>query len=276
MTHQNTTTFSSLGDAIKSRLKEVDETCPIHGCNLITAFGRDPICYECGKADKDKRDQELINEASDNYLKHKTQNWLKNHSIVLDYTLTNATFDNYESNGQEADSNKELALQIAREYYKGANYNSIFTGKAGTGKSHLSMSMLKVVNDYSKPYRKCLFVAVDELMRLIKDSFNNKQSYYTEHRMIKMLTEADLLVLDDLGAETGAITSDKVATDFTIRTLYAIINGRMAKPTIITTNLNSKDLAQKYDIKLVSRMFRGAEGHVIEFKSTKDKRKELF
>lgn len=93
--------------------------------------------------------------------------------------------------------------------------------------------------------------------------------------MIDLLTEADLLVLDDLGAETGAVTTDRTATDFTTRTLYAIINGRMNKPTIITTNLSSKDMAKMYDSKLISRMFRGAEGHVIKFEKTNDKRRTI-
>ncbi|MGX8233976.1 ATP-binding protein [Bacillus subtilis] len=273
MTHQNTTTFSSVGNILKEKMKEVDEVCPTHGCNLIAAFGKAPICMECGKEEKARKEKEMAEEASLAYYKRNTYSWLSKHSIFLDDTLRDASFDNYKTEDAETRRNKEMALNFAREYYKGATYNTIFTGKAGTGKSHLSMSMLKVVNEYSKPYRKCLFVSVDEMMRRIKDSFNNKDSYYTEQRMIDLLTSADLLVMDDLGAETGAITSDKTATDFTTRTLYAIINGRMNKPTIITTNLSSRDMAKMYDSKLISRMFRGTDGHVISFKETNDKRR---
>lgn len=272
MIHQNTTTFSSIADALKGQLHEVDELCPIHDCKLVSAFGKEPICLQCGQEEKAKQEKEMVDRISNNYYKRNTYSWLLKHSIFLDETLRRATFDSYHTEDKETAANKEKALQIAREYYKGATYNTIFTGKAGTGKSHLSMSMLKVVNEYSNPYRKCLFVSVDELMRRIKDSFNNRESYYTEQRMIDLLTEADLLVLDDLGAETGAVTSDRSATDFTTRTLYAIINGRMSKPTIITTNLSSKDMAKMYDSKLISRMFRGADGHVITFKETNDKR----
>ncbi|MFL2100066.1 ATP-binding protein [Desemzia sp. FAM 23989] len=275
MTHQNMTTFSSIGDVMNEKLRETDEICPIHNCKLITAFGREPICMQCGQEEKVKQEKEMTDRISNEYYKRNTYKWLSKHSIFLDETLKHATFEAYKTDDTETIGNKETALKIAREYYQGATYNTIFTGKAGTGKSHLSMSMLKVVNEYSKPYRKCLFVSIDELMRRIKDSFNNKESYYTEQRMIDLLTEADLLVLDDLGAETGAITSEKAATDFTTRTLYAIINGRTNKPTIITTNLNSKDMAKKYDSKLISRMFRGADGHVIKFEKTNDKRRTI-
>lgn len=272
MTHQNMTTFSSIGDALKGQLQEVDEVCPIHDCKLIAAFGKEPICMQCGQEEKEKKEKEMIERISDSYHKRTTYNWLGKHSIFLDETLRQATFDNYETNDKETAENKEKALSIAREYYKGGKFNTVFTGKAGTGKSHLSMAMLKIVNEYSAPYRKCLFVSVDELLRRIKESFSNKESYYTEQRMVDLLTEADLLVLDDLGAETGAITSEKTATDFTTRTLYAIINGRMNKPTIITTNLSGKDMRQMYDSKLISRLYRGADGHVIKFEKTNDKR----
>ncbi|WP_373792238.1 ATP-binding protein [Jeotgalibaca porci] len=275
MTQANMTTFSSMGDFFKERMVTTDIVCPTHGCNLVSAFDREPICMECIKIEKDKLEREMIERASAEYYKKNTYNWLGMHSIFLDDTLRHATFDSYQATDDETEHNKQLALNIARRYYKGANNNTIFTGKAGTGKSHLSMAMLQVVNEHSEPYRKCLFVSLDELMRRIKDSFNNKQSYYTEQRMIDLLTEADLLVLDDLGAETGAVTTERTATNFTTITLYAIINGRMNKPTIITTNLNSKDMAKMYDSKLISRMFRGAEGHVIKFEKTNDKRRTI-
>ena len=272
MTHQNMTTFSSIGDVMKEKLVEVDEVCEVHEINLVTAFGREPVCTECTREKINEENNQMLTEMTAVHYKKRTYDWLKEKSIFLDDSLKSSSFDSYRTEDNETEFNKNKALEIAREYYKGAKYNTIFTGKAGTGKSHLAMSMLKVVNEYSEPYRKCIFVSLDELMRRIKDSFSNGQSYYTEQRMIDLLTEADLLVLDDLGAETGAVTTDRTATDFTTRTLYAIINGRMNKPTIITTNLSSKDMAKMYDSKLISRMFRGAEGHVIKFEKTNDKR----
>lgn len=274
MTQANMTTFSK---AMNAQLRTSEEVCAKHGINLIYLANapEKATCFACTKETVDKQTQLMAEQASQEHYKRTTYAWLTKHSIFLDDTLKHATFDSYQTTDDETEHNKQLALNIARRYYKGANNNTIFTGKAGTGKSHLSMAMLQVVNEHSDPYRKCLFVSLDELMRRIKDSFNNRESYYTEQRMIDLLTEADLLVLDDLGAETGAVTTDKTATDFTTRTLYAIINGRMNKPTIITTNLSSKDMAKMYDSKLISRMFRGAEGHVIKFEKTNDKRRTI-
>ncbi|MEQ7221420.1 ATP-binding protein [Vagococcus fluvialis] len=272
MTQENTTTFSSPKDVFKARLTVSDKRCPTHDIELVSAFGREPICIECKRLGLEEQESKLVSDILEEQNKINTYDWLERHSIYLDQTLKNVSFDNYKTDDVETKSNKDKSLNIAREYYKGATYNTIFTGKPGTGKSHLSMSMLKIVNENSKPYKKCLFVSIDEVMRKIKDGFNKRDSKYTEEYITNLLTSADLLVIDDLGAETGAISSEKQATDFTTRVLYSIMNGRMNKPTIITTNLTSKEMAKMYDQKLISRFLRGAEGHAISFKETKDKR----
>lgn len=250
----------------------VEEKCPIHHTRKVTIGNGRPVCLTCAHESLVEQNKKQSIEGTELVNRRKTQSWLFSHSIYLDKTLSKASFDNYSTDDQETTNNKEQALKIAREYYKGETYNTILSGKPGTGKSHLAMSMLKEINEYSKPYRKCLFVSIDEMMRRIRSSFNNSNSQYDEQSMVAMLIEADVLVIDDLGAETGAVTTSKGASDFTTRVLYAIINGRMTKPTIFTTNLNSNSLSEMYDSKLVSRMFRGAKGHVISFKNTTDKR----
>lgn len=266
---------SSIRFQLLNEVSESSETCDKHGCRLKEFRNIKPFCPACVEERKQEENERMAKEASDLYYRRNTFEWLERLSILSDVSLRHVTFDNYLEAEPETIANKKLARVIADEYLKGAAYNTIMSGTPGAGKSHLSMAMLQAVNKHSDPWRKCLFVSVDELMRRIKDSFNNKQSHYTEQNMVERLTKADLLVLDDLGAETGAISSDKAATDFTTRTLYAIVNGRMNKPTIITTNLSSSELARMYDQKLLSRMFRGSKGHIITFKNTKDKRSEI-
>jgi DNA replication protein DnaC len=118
--------------------------------------------------------------------------------------------------------------------------------------------------------KSCLFVSIDAMLRKIKNSFNDKESRFTEEYFNKLLSNVDFLVLDDLGAETGAIDTSKTATDFVQRVLYGITNTRQDKATILTTNLDSKTLFSMYDKKLVSRLFRKPK-YVI-FKESKDKR----
>jgi len=65
--------------------------------------------------------------------------------------------------------------------------------------------------------------------------------------MLEMADEADLLVLDDLGAE--------VSTVVTSSALFDIINQRllMRKSTVISTNLSPNGLAAQYSERMVSR-----------------------
>ena len=266
---------SSLNFPLLEELIESNLMCDEHLCKLVELRNMKPFCQQCVKEQIERENNKVSQEAMVNHHKRTTYDWLHNLSIFSDESIRNATFASYVEDEQETIENKKLARHIAGEYLKGASYNTSFYGSVGTGKSHLSMSMLQAVNEYSDPFKKCLFVSTDELMRRIKDSFNNKQSPYTEQAMVERLIKADLLVLDDLGAETGAVDTDKGATDYTVRTLNAIINGRMDKPTIFTTNLSSSELTKMYDRRLMSRMFRGTKGHVIKFTNTKDKRTDI-
>lgn len=266
----NTETYIDLGK-FNHYTKEVEEYCHEHAIRKVMFMEKGPFCPKCS-AEKVKASEK--NEAAKMTDEHynNDSDWLSQKSIYLDKALKYANFDSYITEDKETTRNKEKALEIARSYYKGETFNTILQGRPGAGKSHLAMSILKNVNKFSKPSRKCLFISIDELMRRIKASFNDRESFYTEANMVELLANADLLVIDDLGSETGSILSEKVATDYTTQVLYAVFNARTTKSTIITTNLDGEGLVKKYDSRLISRMHIGSEGHIIAFKETTDKR----
>lgn len=253
-------------------VKAVAELCSKHGSHLFQFRDMKPFCKECKREDKQAQDEQIAKDGTNAYLKRTSFGWLDSLSIFADDTVRANRFENYTEVDDETSKNKQMARRITKEYLEGKVFNTFISGKAGTGKTFLSMSILRAINENSMPYKKCLFISVDELMRLIKDSISNKESPYTEKAMVDRLTKADILVLDDCGAETGAIGSGKAATDYTTKILYAIMNGRMNKSTILTTNLSSRELSKMYDQKLLSRMLKGSEGNVIKFESTADKR----
>lgn len=274
MTHQNMTTSTR---GLAKLIKVSDQTCDKHGSNLIflSSSPEKLTCYECSKESVAAETEQMADEAYETYLKRDTYNWLQNKSIIVEKKILKATFDNYKVIDKETETNKQLALEFAREYYKGATYNTIFSGKAGTGKSHLAMAILKAVNENSKPYKKCLFVSIGEVVSLVQDSFRNKESEFTQQSMTDLLVEADLLVLDDIGAEIGSMDSEKTVSDFVAKIIKKVLDGRDEKATIITTNLTSDQLREKYDDRIFSRMNKGVLGeekHSIKFKDTTDKR----
>lgn len=197
---------------------------------------------------------------------HSAINRLKAKSLLLDETIKTATFDNFNIETDEEKQAFEFAKNLAEFYKKGGQGNSFMSGPAGSGKSHLSMAILKSYLESGE--KTALFVSYSHVVRLIKDSFNNRDSIYTQNNIMSLLTNVDLLVMDDIGSENNSDFSEELLTD--------VLDGRIS--TIITTNLSSEELrgnARKpgrYNQRTASRMFRGIGGKAFNFKGIKDKR----
>jgi DNA replication protein DnaC len=224
----------------------------------------------CEIAKETEKVEKAEKEAYKRDLQLEKYNMFKNKSLLTDETLLAANFDNYKTEFAEEVGNKAITRDVIDRYKKGEVFNTIIQGEPGAGKSHLAISILKELNESGNLNTSCLFVSVEDMFRRLKNSFSDKQSRYTETYFIELLSKADFLVLDDLGAETGAIDSDKVATDFVQRVLYGVMNYRQNKPTITTMNLSGVQIRDKYDSKLISRIFKKPK--YIVFKETKDKR----
>lgn len=259
-----------------SRLKWTGNTCDLHPDRakpvtkmLIDGEEVCPVCEldehtdELARKEKEKYDQAMN---SQNY------RVFQNQSLLADTNLLTASFGNYKTTEAEEVRNKGEATSAYQKYKQGENFNTWLTGPPGVGKSHLAMSILRNLNESGQKDKQCLFVSVDEMLLRIRNSFSDKESRYTEYYFSELLSRVDYLVLDDLGAETGGTGTTKQATDFTLRVLYAIANGRQDKSTIITTNLSKDELIRMYDPKLVSRLLRNV--FRITFKETIDKRPE--
>lgn len=225
------------------------------------------VCPRCEAERREKQLQESIQSEYEESLKQRKYNILYKKSIIEDNTLLKATIDNYKVAEKEETTNKKNMVQFIESLKSGQTFNVILQGDQGAGKSHLAYAALKELNSNEK---SCLFVNVESMVRLIRNSFSDKESKYTENYFVDLMSSVDYLVLDDIGAETGAIDTDKTATNFVQRILYAITTTRQDKSTFITTNLSSETLFNMYDKKLVSRMFKRPK--FIIFKETKDKR----
>lgn len=233
------------------------------------------VCPRCQKEAQEKELEQVENAKFEQLEQLRRYNTLYKESHVSDATILTATFENYTTEGKEQRDNLNAMKGYLKQLQEGAVFNIILQGNPGAGKSHLAYALLQELNNHDRdvvPNKRCLFISVDEMIRLIKDSFGNKESKYTEQYFTDLLSKVEFLVLDDLGAETGAIDTGKSATNFVQSVLYGVMNARQDKVTITTTNLNGKSLFNMYDKKLVSRLLRKPQ-YVI-FNETKDKRME--
>jgi DNA replication protein DnaC len=108
----------------------------------------------------------------------------------------------------------------------------LLIGAPGVGKTHLAVAML------SECIRKGgvgRFYTVIDLMGLLRSTYAG-QDNTTESAVLRDVTEADIVVLDELGRER--------ATEWRDEMLHLIVNARYSnrRPTLFTTNFDVGDI----------------------------------
>lgn len=139
-------------------------------------------------------------------------------------------------------------LQAFLEYVKKKCGFLLLAGKNGTGKSFAAQKIMSEFNIHDSDYK--MFTTQTELN--LRWQAQIKQWGETTY-LLNQITKTKILVLDDLGTRTPT----EAFMDF----LYAIIEIRHRSKdglaTIITTNLNSKDMREKFGDAFVSRVASG-------------------
>ena len=151
----------------------------------------------------------------------------------------------------------------------------ILSGKSGVGKSHLAMSTAWEVLEKSNYDKRCLFISYAELLEQLKFAMNDEQARKEiTGSLMAEIKSADLVVLDDLGAELGVkqIDDRNKSTNFNNDTLNRIVEARQNKATVFTTNLTGKEMSQAYGERILSRIMSNSQGFVMKIEGTSDKR----
>ena len=119
-----------------------------------------------------------------------------------------------------------FALHLVQDY-PAVDTGLLFMGPVGVGKTHLAIAILKELIE--KKGVGCLFYESGSLLKAIQDSYN-PISKTSEMRVLSPVFQAEVLVLDELGATPP--------TDWVNDTVYQLINKRYnnKKLTILTTN----------------------------------------
>jgi DNA replication protein DnaC len=179
--------------------------------------------------------------------KYATEKMAKNTPLELS---TFEDFDlNYYSrsikNGESPYEAMKMIFESCKRYADDFDMNSpslYFYGRTGLGKTHLSLAIANEA--IKKGYNVVYGSVITFLNKLEREKFGRTDTFETKD----ILVDADLLILDDLGAE--------FTTPFTTSAIYNIINNRIARdvPTIISSNLDLKELSQRYPESVASRI----------------------
>ena len=159
------------------------------------------------------------------------------------------TFETYIADTSERRKIAGAALAYARgfdsklpkrgEPLPGRN-GLLISGTKGTGKTHIAAAIANYLL-----HRGTAVICMTErnLFGKIQDTFQRNKGFgehgQTESQIRNIYETVPLLIIDDLGKEK--------ASEWTLATLYAIIDGRYdrAMPTVITTNYDTESLVQR-------------------------------
>lgn len=152
----------------------------------------------------------------------------------------------------DTESMYQEAYAFANEWEKRKTNGDglILCGNPGCGKTHL---LSAITNTLLGQGVGVIFVNVPELLKKIRSTFQ-KDSYgrpavgYTESDIYNKLQNAELLVLDDVGAER--------CSGWTEEFIYTLVNGLYVnkKPLLVSTNLKLEEIINQVGERTFDRM----------------------
>lgn len=187
-----------------------------------------------------------------------------------------------QGNQAKAEELKLHARKLAKRIIDGSGINVLLAGKAGTGKTAMSLAMVEALRGYSD--KTVMFVSTIALSDKIHNFYDKQvqeQVAYTK----KLMKEVDVLVLDDFGSEAGGMgNTDKSASEPLQKFFFEVADARQAKDefgkrtktNIVTTNQKitggNNSLEHSYHEKIISRLIAKKEANQLIFGGMEDLR----
>ena len=143
---------------------------------------------------------------------------------MLDKNYKKARFSAYHNTAENKTARRYAGVYVERfKEMREKSQGLLFYGPVGTGKTYTAACIANELMDRMTP------VVMTSFVTLLQKIQNN---HGEEERVMAMVKEIDLLILDDLGAERN--------TEYALEKVYNIIDARVraAKPMILTTNLD--------------------------------------
>lgn len=216
--------------------------CPVHGkvpASYVGVYGDVWPISECPKCKEQRLMEERLN------------------GSMIPRRFRNKTLDNFETK----EKFQQFVKTIADDYVVDLENNIangvslVFLGPCGTGKTHLACG---IAHEAIKRGHTALFVSVSTLIRKVRASWGTK----TEEEVLKVFTDCDLMVLDEVGIQAGTENERNI--------LFDVLNTRYAdmRPTIVISNLKLVEITNYLGTRIIDRLSENG-GQVVPFKGAK-------
>lgn len=158
------------------------------------------------------------------------------------------TFENYIADTEPKKKALEVAMEFAAHF--DGHYRDgtmvVFSGKPGTGKSHLAIAAAMIVMEAGT----ALYVNALDMIRMVRDTWR-RDSEMTETAVLNELSTVKLLVIDEIGVQYGTEGEQVI--------LFDVLNRRYRDlmPTILLTNLGAKGMKEFLGERSFDRLREG-------------------
>lgn len=150
----------------------------------------------------------------------------------------------------------------AEQYPCVAQKGVVMMGQSGLGKTYLMHAMAKLLLE------RGLNVLMISAYRFLETA---RKAYFTgDSKDMDMLVEADVLMIDDMGAEP-------LMENITITQWFNLINERQlrGRATVISTNLTDSEFRTRYTERVASRLLNQCDCMILQFRGQDVRRRNM-